>query len=239
MRLKKINPFIDSDGNDITFDQSISDLMSALLLIFILLLMALLIKMSHTVEVRSSSVKRYNKVKTELYQELFDEFEMDLSEWGAEIDKENLVIRFNEPDVLFLPNEATLRTEFKRILSDFFPRYLNIIYSSYQDSIEEIRIEGHTANPEEKFSFMSGMLLSQERTNSVLRYILYSDLISDAKIKNWTLQFLTSNGMSHSRPILNENDIPDWTKSRRVEFRIKTNAEKVISEYFDSVTVNK
>lgn len=239
MHVKKINPFIDTEGTDITFDQSISDLMSALLLIFILLLMALLIKMSHTVEVRSSSVKRYNKVKTELYQELFDEFEMDLDEWGAEIDKDNLVIRFNEPDVLFLPNEAILRPEFKDILSDFFPRYLNIIYSNYKDSIEEIRIEGHTANPGEKFSFMSGMLLSQERTNSVLRYIIYSELIKDNEISEWCLNHLTSNGMSHSRPILGDNSLPDWSKSRRVEFRVKTNAEKVISEYFNTVLVDK
>jgi outer membrane protein OmpA-like peptidoglycan-associated protein len=217
-----------------SFDLSISDLMSALLMIFILILMVALVKITTMFEEKGSVAERYQSLQFELYDDLYEEFQDDLDDWGAEIDKETLTIRFKEPNVLFNPNSATLRPQFVEILKSFFPRYLDILYQEkYRNSIEEIKIEGHTANPGGGYPFLDGMLLSQARTNSVLRYVLRPKLITDLQELEWCQLYLTSNGMSHSRPMLDDKGAPDWNISRRVEFRVKTNAEKELMKLLE------
>ena len=66
------------------------------------------------------------------------------------------------------------------------------------------------------------MKLSQDRTRSVLEYVLDLD-ISDAQRK-WIQELLTANGLSSSKPIY-KNSREDQDQSRRVEFRIVMNAE--------------
>ena len=219
---------------EVSFDQSISDLMSALLMIFILILMVALVKLTSVFEEKSNVAERYQTLQTDLYNDLYEEFKDDLEQWGAEIDKESLTIRFKEPDVLFEPNRAVLRRKFQIILKDFFPRYLGILHKEkYRNSIAEIRIEGHTANPGDKFLFMSGMLLSQDRTNSVLDFVLNRYVLDDNELREWCEQYLISIGKSHSQPMLNDDGLPDWSSSRRVEFRIKTDAENELKKLLE------
>ena len=45
----------------------------------------------------------------------------------------------------------------------------------------------------------------------------------------WAKNYITANGLSSSHPIL-KNGIEDKELSRRVEFRVKTNAEKQLEE---------
>lgn len=222
------------ESTDQSFDLSISDLMSGLLMIFILILMAALIKLTTMFEEKGNVAERYQSLQTELYDDLYDEFKNELEEWGAEIDKETLTIRFNEPDILFKPNSAILRPQFTQVLKAFFPRYIAILYKEkYRNSIEEIRIEGHTANPGGGYPYLNGMFLSQQRTNSVLGYVLKPDVLLDTEQLLWCELYLTSNGMSHSRPILDKQGEPDWSKSRRVDFRVKTNAEKELMKLLE------
>lgn len=70
------------------------------------------------------------------------------------------------------------------------------------------------------------MNLSQNRTRSVLQYVLLLDQIKPEK--SWIKQVLTANGLSSSKTIKNKDDDEDRILSRRVEFRVKTNAEKRI-----------
>ena len=73
---------------------------------------------------------------------------------------------------------SELSGRFKDILSDFFPRYLRILTRpTYRDSIEEVRIEGHTSRnwiiaTSAENAYMLNMGLSQERTRSVLQFVL-------------------------------------------------------------------
>lgn len=67
------------------------------------------------------------------------------------------------------------------------------------------------------------MELSQSRTRSVLEYVL---MLPSAKSEQaWLVQKLTANGLSFSQRII-ENGQEDYRKSRRVEFRIRTNADE-------------
>ena len=71
------------------------------------------------------------------------------------------------------------------------------------------------------------MKLSQDRTRSVLSFVLEQ---LDENVYQWTKLRTTANGLSSVKPIA-ENDTEENRKlNRRVEFRIKTDAEQQIRE---------
>ena len=142
------------------------------------------------------------------------------------IDSTKLSIRFQEPSTLFDFSKARLKNEFKVILDDFFPRYLALISSEkYRENIEEIRIEGHT---DSQGSYETNMELSQDRTRAVLNYCLA--MIGDNQLKEWATYRITANGLSYSHLIYNADGTENPDLSRRVEFRIRTNAEQQLEK---------
>ena len=216
----------DSAGD---FNLSISDMMSALCAIFVLLCIGIILQLKQISE-------RYVNTKYTLYEDLSREFSADLEKWNAEIDAENLSIRFKDPDVLFVMNQANLRNSYKRILDDFFPRLLKVV-SSYEELIEEIRIEGHSAEAvqairtgrvTEREDYEEGMALSQSRTRSVLSYCLNDTRYPESQ--QWIRAKIVAIGYSKSRPVTVNGQI-DWEASRRVEFRIKLNSDSEIQKY--------
>ena len=173
-----------------------------------------------------------------LYDELNAEFEQDLIKWGAELDKD-LTIRFKEPDVLFDTGKDGLKPKFIEILNNFFPRYIKILSSGkYKQSIEEVRIEGHTSSmwsvgtPANTAYFLN-MELSQARTRSVLQYVLLLPRINGQQ--QWLKEHLTANGLSSSKLIYDANGKENKEGSQRVEFRVRTNADARISEILKTV----
>lgn len=205
------------------FALSTGDLMAGLLFIFILLLMGALLQVQEKAEQDEEIVRKYDQIKTQLYIDLQAEFKDDLPVWRAVIDS-TLCVRFQEPAMLFDNNQAILKTNFKEILNDFYPRYIAILNKpEYRDNIEEIRIEGHT---DSNGSYFHNMELSQNRTRAVLEYCM--SIMRPDQIE-WAKNYITANGLSSSHPIL-KNGIEDKDLSRRVEFRVKTNAEKQLEE---------
>jgi outer membrane protein OmpA-like peptidoglycan-associated protein len=69
------------------------------------------------------------------------------------------------------------------------------------------------------------MALSQDRTRAVLEYNLMLPAVTAER--NWIKSLLTANGLSSSKPILH-NGKEDPRRSRRVEFRLRTNAEQQV-----------
>lgn len=208
------------------FAMSTGDLMAGLLFIFILLLMGALLRVQEKAEQDEEIVKRYDQIKTQLYIDLQEEFKEDLTVWRASIDS-TLCVRFQEPAMLFDYDKAVLKPLFKDILNDFFPRYIQVLKrNEYKDNIVEIRIEGHTDSSGDYFY---NMMLSQDRTRSVLQYCF--SLMDEAE-KDWARSLITANGLSSSQPILVEGK-EDKDLSRRVEFRVRTNAEKQLEDIAD------
>jgi outer membrane protein OmpA-like peptidoglycan-associated protein len=201
------------------FSLSTGDLMAGLLFIFILLLMGAMLRVQEKEEKDEEIVRMYDEIKTQLYIDLQEEFKDDLKTWSASIDS-TLCIRFQEPSMLFDNNQAILKPRFKEILEDFFPRYIAVLNrDNVRDNIEEIRIEGHT---DSNGDYFYNMELSQNRTRAVLQFCM--DII-DPNVRDWTRKLVTANGLSSSRPILKDG-MEDKELSRRVEFRVRTNAEK-------------
>lgn len=205
------------------FSLSTGDLMAGLLFIFILLLMGALLQVQEKAEQDEEIVRRYDQIKTQLYIDLQEEFKEDLTVWRATIDS-TLCIRFQEPAMLFDNNKAELKPLFKDILNDFYPRYIGVLSRpEYKSNIVEIRIEGHT---DSNGGYFHNMELSQNRTRAVLEYCFGLMTVEQGI---WAKQIITANGLSSSHPILVHGK-EDKELSRRVEFRVRTNAEKQLED---------
>lgn len=205
------------------FSLSTGDLMAGLLFIFVLLLMGALLQVQEKAEEDEEIAKEYNNTKTRLYDDLLAEFKEDLDNWDATIDS-TLCIRFKEPTMLFDKDKSVLKPKFKDILNNFFPRYIKVLRRpEYKDKIVEIRIEGHT---DSDGGYFHNMELSQGRTRSVLEYC-FGLMTVDQII--WAKKLITANGLSSSHPILVKGK-EDKNLSRRVEFRVRTNAEEQLEK---------
>lgn len=210
---------------------SISDMMSGLMMVFLFIAIAYMINVVKERDKIKEIAITYNRLQNDLYDDLYNEFEKNLDEWNALIDRQSLAVRFEAPDVLFKKGSDQLQDKFKLILNDFFPRYLRILISDkYKNDIEEIRIEGHTSSEwqvdvSSDIAYFLNMQLSQDRTRSVLEYVMKLSQVSNQN--EWLKEYLTANGLSSSKLIIS-NGKEDREKSRRVEFRVKTNSEKRI-----------
>lgn len=210
---------------------SISDMMSGLMMVFLFIAISYMINVVKEKDKIKEIAVTYNRLQGELYHDLDSAFKDKLQEWGADIDRQTLAITFNSPEVLFETDSYVIRPKFKIILDEFFPKYIQILSSDkYKDDIEEIRIEGHTSSEAKGFSidqaYYYNMRLSQDRTRSVLEYVLGLSL--QYLDKDWVRKNLTANGLASSKLITNAEGEEDRGKSRRVEFRVRTNAEKRI-----------
>ncbi len=215
----------------------LSDLMTGLMAMFLLIAVTF---MMH-VEAEASNVRQvavaYSQIKDALFADLQAEFKNDLPKWKAQIIKEDLSIRFTEPEVLFATGSSELKPEFQEILSSFFPRYVRILTSvRYKGSISEVRIEGHTSSgwigattPAE--AYFRNMELSQARTRSALTYALSLQEVSEQR--DWLRRNLTANGLSSSHPIIDASGAEDAARSRRVEFKVRTDAETRIAKIIE------
>lgn len=236
------------------YDLSISDLMAALCCIFVLTLIGTtssLVKNNEKLKEKNLLANEYRRLQKELFLDLENELGEDLKRWNASIDPDTLAIRFSS-DAGFAPRSAKLNPNYELVLQEFFPKLVNILKKDkYKPSIEEIQIEGFTApditdkyGEGSEHDYTSGIELSQERTKNVLLYCLentkYSNETDPKKIadeKSWVRTHIVSNGYSLTRPLKSDNRVAgpgdgiDKAKTRRVEFRIKTNDDKIIEQF--------
>lgn len=208
---------------------SVSDLMAGLMIIFLFIAITYIRPILNERDAIKEIAVTWQESEVALYDRLNEEFKDDLPRWNAELERETLTVRFTEPEILFDSGRATLKPEFEYILSDFFPRYLNVL-SDFRDDIAEVRIEGHTSSEwmvatSGDEAYFHNMELSQNRTRAVLEYALL--LPGSSTQKSWAKKYITANGLSSSRLILT-NGKEDKERSRRVEFRVRTNAKREI-----------
>lgn len=207
---------------------TVSDLMAGLMMVFLFIAIAFMRHVSIERDKIKDVAVAYQQNQVAIFDALNEEFEKDLTQWGASIDRETLSFQFDSPEVLFDSGESTLKVEFMDILQSFIPRYLNIL-EVYRDSIDEVRIEGHTSsewavgtNPDDAYFF--NMTLSQNRTRSVLNYsYLLPSLSTEQRL--WVKSSFAAVGLASSRLKLNDDGSENKQRSRRVSFRVITNAD--------------
>ena len=175
MQLKSKDPWI-----------SIADMMTGLMMVFLFITVsyaAMIKKESETAveEAVEEAVASHDDIedivadfidnREEIAKLLHEEFDKDLKKWDAEIDDETLTFRFQSPEVLFGAGKSEVTPLFEKILIDFWPRYVRIL-STFEGSISEIKIEGHTSsewsnNVTREESYFKNMELSQDRSRNV------------------------------------------------------------------------
>ena len=219
MKLKTI--FKHQDDQD---DQwiSISDMMAGLMVVFLFIAII-------NLKDQTDKLKSFEILQDRIYNELHEEFRDDLNKWVAEIDRETLTVSFREPKIQFSTGSSEVKSEFKNILNDFYPRYLDVLWD-FKNDIDELRIEGHTSTIWKKAisiddAYIKNMSLSQDRSKNVLIYILGLNLGSN---KNWAKDKIIANGMSSSKLLLKENGDEDQIRSQRTEFRVKVDSGYII-----------
>jgi len=192
---------------------SVADLMTAMMMVFMFIAISFMFLLENEKEI----------YRLELNKALHSEFDSDLLAWKAEITDKNIV-RFNAP---FSEGSDVVSNDFKKILSEFFPRYAKLLYSEkFKPEIAEIRVEGHTSYgwgklEDEQKIYLKNMYLSQDRASNVLTYS-YQQVGNNEQLLRWLEKKLRANGMAYSKPILDDSMDIDPQSSRRVEFRAMT-----------------
>lgn len=209
---------------------SASDLMSGLMMVFLFISIAL---MRHAYQERNRMLDiavAYEQTQMAIYNALMDEFAEDLPWWKAKIHRDTLSVEFTDMKIMFEVGSSELKPEFKMILDDFFPRYMQRL-EAFRSNISEIRIEGHASSywnsqVTEDEAYAKNMILSQERTQSVLFHIQAVPELQNQK--EWMRKNIAAIGFSSSHAVLDENGRENAEASRRVTFRVLTNADQEI-----------
>lgn len=213
---------------------STADLMSGLMVIFLFISIAYMVSLETQKATTEKLVYQYESSKKDIYHDLETEFKDDLERYGARLDEKTLTITFVDGETLFAPGSDELNLTFSKTLSEFLPRYIKILHKEqFRDTIEEIRIEGHTSSewvnavsPDD--AYFHNMVLSQARTRSVLQYLVRHPQLEN--YREWMKKKITANGLSSSHLKLDAKGDEDREMSRRVEFRIVTNSAAIIEK---------
>ena len=212
-------------NNESNVWESISDLMTGLMMIFLFIGLAFLYDLQQTSAAAAD-------LKQAIYSELVKEFPTrDLEKWGAVIDTKTMAVTFREPDVLFGVGQSTVQPRFQEILNDFFPRYIKVLQMpQFEGKIAEIRIEGYASleageNRDSDSDYFRNMEISQSRARNVLQYVFGIPSLADKK--EWLRQTVITNGYSFGRASADSSS----NAERRVEFRFITNDQQLLKEF--------
>jgi hypothetical protein len=226
---------------------SYSDMMAALLLIFILIISFTLMQSKSQYESKQAELEKQQEIikeqeqllneqqkeldriagiRSDLVMALRDEFTD--SSLNIKIDEKTGAITF-DAGILFDVADHELTEEGKAFLKEFLPKYCNVLLDDkYNDYVSEIIIEGHT---DTNGSYIYNLELSQQRAFSVAKYCLAegNGIISSEEMEILRT-LLTANGKSYSNPVYKEDGSVDLDASRRVEILFRLQDEEMIDE---------
>jgi len=220
------NPSPQSQEHSSLLTLGVTDLMTSLAVIFILLFSAYVTKVSET----ESQVKmpvpppiqeqKVIRTTTEDIKGLLrDHFQRyDLSLDSDPIDSN--VVRIVVPDALlnFEFGKGTLSSVADRFLTEAMPSYATLLCGALRDRIDSLVIEGHT---DDRGSDIYNLKLSQERSLNVM--VKGLEVIQDSA--PWAYRCFhektSASGRGRQDLVLDESWSLDRDKSRRVVFKIR------------------
>lgn len=236
-----------SQNEETSYWLSYSDMMAALLLVFVLIISFTMLQAKKQYEDRTK--------KLEIQEELIEEQQKIMSEQQEQLDRiigvksnliEDLKKAFDGTDlkvsvdpqtgaitfdssILFDVNMYDLKPSGEEFLEAFLPRYLNVLLQDeYKSYISEIIIEGHT---DTNGTYMHNLELSQERALSVATFCLKDDTtILSPEERDSLRSIVTANGKSFSNPIYKADGSVNLEASRRVEFKFRLKDEDMVNE---------
>ena len=209
------------------FWPSFTDLLTTVLLCFILIFITMMVIKSLQIEEMKETIDQIMGVRSELVSELKSEFSETTD--GIQVDEDTGAIIFNT-EILFAYDKADLKQEAFGFLNEFVPAYLDVLLGDdYADYVAEIIIEGHT---DQDGSYLYNLELAQNRAYSVAEYIL-SDSFPYKHIQSHLEEKLTVNSKSYTDYLTNEAGDYDADTSRRVEFKFRLKDEEILNKTRD------
>ena len=216
----KFRPKKEDNSENNIFWVTMTDLMTALVLVFIVLFFY------------TYMTSYYEKIQGQLEQKkATDAMQKTLKEQNIVANVDNTgIVKISELD-LFVLNSYELSPKGRAYLSKFAPAYLNSIFSNdyLNKNVEKIIIEGHTDSQtfagkySEDEQYMKNMDLSLKRAFTVAEFIAntpYNKTNGDRLRK-----MILVEGASFSSPVI-INGKEDFAKSRRVELKIIMKSKK-------------
>jgi chemotaxis protein MotB len=213
------------------FWPTFTDLLSVIILVIMLVLVSYIIvaqiSTQKTQEVQQMINTRIDeiigfreKIARDLNQQFAD------SHLAVNLDEATGAITFSG-EVLFETDSDRIKPEFKGMLREFIPKYVEVLLDDqHRENISQIIVEGHT---DDQGSYLYNLDLSQRRALNVVQYIL-SEESPDFKYKDILRSFLTANGKSESNLIRNKDGSVNRAKSRRVEIKFSIKDQYFISK---------
>lgn len=228
------------DDEETSYWLSYSDMMAALLLIFVLIISFTMMQSQiqyeekeqqlqekqELIEKQQEELDKLIGIRKELIEALKEEF--DGSDLSVAVDPKTGSITLDS-SILFDSGKYNLKPTGENFLKKFIPKYINVLTDKqFNDYISEILIEGHT---DSQGDFLYNLKLSQERAYSVAELCLDENkgVLSAKKIKKMR-KVVTANGRSYSDPVLNKSGKENAEKSRRVEFSFRLKDSDMITE---------
>ena len=223
---------------------SYSDMMAALLLIFVLIISFTMLQSQRRYEQKQEELKQQQAlvqsqqeqlqeqqeqldkligIRTELIEALKKEF--DGTDLSVKVDEKTGSIALDS-SILFDSGQFALKASGEELLQKFLPKYIGVLTDKqFNDYISEIIIEGH---------YLYNLELSQKRALSVATFCLDENkkVLSTAKITKLR-KIVTANGKSFSNPILDKDGKEDQNASRRVEFLFRLKDDEMINDISD------
>lgn len=235
------------EPEELTFWQSYSDMMAAMLLVFVLIIVFTITmakreleneqakleaerirtnQIQETLDEKQEQLDRIVGVKSDIITELKKEFED--TELGLSVDPSTGAISFDS-QVLFDYNKYELKAGGIEFLNQFFPQYFSVIFrEDIRGYISEVIIEGHTDNVGE---YLYNLDLSQKRAFAVAEYCLgdNNQMFTENEIESLR-EIVTANGRAYYDLIYDEDGNVDADASRRVEVKFRLTEDEMIEE---------
>ena len=241
---------------------SYSDMMAALLLIFILIISFTILQSTSQYEEKQAELEQQQEVikeqqeqldkligiRKELIEALKEEF--DGTDMSINVDEKTGSIALDS-SILFDSGQAVLKQSGESLLKKFIPKYIVCLRSdfiAFQKLLYRVCLLAFGQVLESLFvlfviieghtdsegDYLYNLELSQKRALSVSSYCLNAKnaVLSESKIKG-VRDMITANGKSFSNPVLDTDGKEDRNASRRVEFLFRLKDEDMINQMSD------
>ncbi|MBS0171467.1 MAG: OmpA family protein [Nitrospira sp.] len=225
----------DSPESSSVLTIGVTDLMTSLAVIFILLFSAYVTKVSETDARTKGAIPdpvqepRAAKATTEdirgALRDHFQRFDLSLDADPADPNMVRIVV----PEALlnFEFGKGTLSAAADRFLADSMPTYASLLCGAMRDRIDSLVIEGHT---DDRGSDIYNLKLSQERSLNVM--VKGLEVIKDSA--PWAYRCFqektSASGRGRQDLVLDQSRGLDRDKSRRVVFKIRLRSTDQLAE---------
>lgn len=220
---------------------SYSDLMSALMMVFLFISISFMFEAQklapENAERATQAIKKSEQVLRKLKKQrglialsIEKEFKQDFKKIGAHFDAEKLSITFKPR---YRHNQDNPPEDLKVILREFMPKLVSRLSRIDQNGlITGISFDGHT---DKSGDFNYNLGLSFRRAFGALFFLLNQPEIFNSNEEYlWFKSKVSAKGYSSNTPVKRRGKI-DWRRSKRIEIRIKTNRDKALNDIKDAI----